>query len=209
EGGRMLGALLIWYWITRATTEGARWLDAFLGTDAGPAARPFAWAYFARGFLAVLQADIDAAVPALERGVAIARSAGQLDALSQLLAMSSIAADMGGDQASSRRLLDQATAAAQEVGELGTWLMLHHGRAPNGLIDDDLDTVRMAATEGIRLSREAGDVYSLDMMLMNQGFADLLGGNLPESEGHFREALGIARQLDDRVAQCYLLGALG
>src|SRR5262249_57541732 len=133
EGGRMLGALLIWYWITRATTEGARWLDAFLGTDAGPAARPFAWAYFARGFLAVLQADIDAAVPALERGVAIARSAGQLDALSQLLAMSSIAADMGGDQAASRRVLHEAPAPAGGGGRLCPWVVAPPARPPERL----------------------------------------------------------------------------
>jgi hypothetical protein len=35
----------------------------------------------------------------------------------------------------------------------------------------DLDAVRAAAIEGARLSRETGDLYSLDTMLMNLGFA--------------------------------------
>jgi DNA-binding CsgD family transcriptional regulator len=52
-------------------------------------------------------------------------------------------------------------------------------------------------------------VYSLDMMLLNQGFAALISGDLRESEGHFSEGLRIAHQLDDRVAQCHLLGGLG
>jgi DNA-binding NarL/FixJ family response regulator len=46
-------------------------------------------------------------------------------------------------------------------------------------------------------------------MLLNQGFAALMSGDLRESEQQLTEGLRIARQLDDRVAQCHLLGALG
>ena len=60
-----LASRLIWYWITRATAEGVRWLDELLGREAGPAEHP--WVYFVRGFLAVLQNDPTAARPALER----------------------------------------------------------------------------------------------------------------------------------------------
>jgi DNA-binding NarL/FixJ family response regulator len=59
------------------------------------------------------------------------------------------------------------------------------------------------------LSRELGDQYSLVMMLMNLGLAALQTGKTADAEQHFLEALAIARQLDDRVAQCYLLGGLG
>jgi predicted ATPase len=54
-----LATLLIWYWITRATAEGVRWLDELLAREAEPAAHP--WTYFVRGFLAVLQNDPAAA----------------------------------------------------------------------------------------------------------------------------------------------------
>jgi hypothetical protein len=131
------------------------------------------------------------------------------DALSQSPAMASIAANMAGDRASSRRLLDDALAAAVGLDDLGATLMLQQARALNGLLDGDLGAATAAAAEGARLSREAGDLYSLDMMLMNQGFATLRAGDLAASEPRFTEALRIARQLDDRVAQCYLLGALG
>jgi len=207
ERGILLATSLIYYWITRATTEGVRWLDELLAWDTMPAAQP--WAYFARGFLAVLQSDPAAALPALERGVAAARATGQLDALSQTLSMSSIAARMAGDLASSTRLLAEARTIAGDLDDLGATLMVHQAGALNGLLDGDLDAVRAAAEAGMRLSREAGDLYSLDMMLMNQGFAGLLSGDRHESAQRFAEALRIARRLDDRVAQCYLLGALG
>jgi DNA-binding CsgD family transcriptional regulator len=51
-------------------------------------------------------------------------------------------------------------------------------------------------------------LYSLDMMLLNQGFAALISGDLRESGQRLAEGLRIARQLDDRVAQCHLLGTL-
>jgi DNA-binding NarL/FixJ family response regulator len=175
--------------------------------DVQPAAHP--WAYFVRGFLGVQQADPAAAVPALDRGVAAARAAGQPAVLSQSLAMASIAANMAGDQASSRRLLDEARAASDGLGDLGAALMTHQARALNGFLDGDLEAVSSAAAEGARLSREAGDLYSLDMMLMNQGFAALMSRRLREAEQRFLEGLQIARQLDDRLAQCYLLAGLG
>jgi predicted ATPase/DNA-binding CsgD family transcriptional regulator len=201
-----LATCLVWYWITRATAEGVRWLDELLPRQAEPAAHP--WVYFVRGFLAVLQNDPAAARPALERGVIAARAAGQLDALSQTLAMASIAANMAGDRASSRQLLNEAEGVADGLGDLGTTLMTYQARALNGLVDGDLGAVRSAASQGARLSREAGDLYSLDMMLLNQGFAALISGDLRESGQRLTEGLRIARQLDDRVAQCHLLGAL-
>jgi len=60
------------YWITRATTEGVRWLDELIAAGAAPSGT-HPGAYFVRGFLAVLQGDPAAAVPALERCVSAAR----------------------------------------------------------------------------------------------------------------------------------------
>ncbi|MER7584337.1 LuxR C-terminal-related transcriptional regulator [Kitasatospora sp. NPDC097691] len=207
DRGVDLATCLIWYWVTRATTEGAHWLDELLTRDGAPAAHP--WAHFVRGFLAVLHNDPATAVPALDRAVSAARRAGQPVALAQSLAMASIAANLTRDHASAQRLLDQAHAVARDLDDLGAVLTMHQARSLNSLVDGDLDAARSAADEGARLSREAGDLYSLDMMLMNQGFAGLIAGECRESEQRFTEALRIARQLDDRVAQCYLIGALG
>ena len=205
--GLDLASSLIWYWITRGTAEGVRWLDELLAREPKTAAPP--WAYFVRGFLAVLQNDPEAARPVLEHAVTAARAAGHKGALSQSLAMASIAANMAGDRASSRRLLDEARVAADGLDDLGATLMMYQAQALNGLHDGDLGAVRSAASQGARLSREAGDLYSLGMMLLNQGFAALMAGDLRESGQRLAEGLRIVRQLDDRVAQCHLIGALG
>src|SRR5713226_9098766 len=47
--GIILASSVSWYWITRATTEGVRWLDELLASGhSNPQAD--AWAYFMRGF---------------------------------------------------------------------------------------------------------------------------------------------------------------
>jgi hypothetical protein len=194
------------YWITRATTEGVRWLDELLAVDTQRSTHPDA--YFVRGFLAVLQSDPAAAVPALERCVRAAREAGPPASLSRSLSMASIAASMARNHESSRQLLDEARLIADSLGDLGATLMVHQARALNGLLEGDLAVVGPAAAEGARLSREAGDVYSLEMMLMNQAIAAAMSGDLHECELRSTEGLRIADQLDDRIAQCYLLGAL-
>jgi predicted ATPase/DNA-binding CsgD family transcriptional regulator len=201
--GTALATSLIWYWITRATTEGARWLDESAPAAASP------WTYFARGFLAVLQNDPVVAVPVLQRGMLAARGAGQPDVLCQLLAMAAIAANMAGDRTSAARLLDEAATLSAGRDDVGATLMVHQARTLTALGDGDLETASSAAADGARLSRRAGDLYSLTMMLVNQGFAALRSGDAGEAERRFAEALPIARRIDDRVAQCYLLGGLG
>ena len=201
-----LAASLAWYWITRATTEGVRWLDELLAEDANPVAHP--WAYFARGFLAVLQNDPAAARPTLERGAAAAREAGEMGALSQSLATASIAATMAGDRAGAQRLLDEAMVVAGGLDDMSTTLMSLHAEAFIGFLDGDVDAVRSAAAESVRLSRETGDLYGLSTSLMHQGFAALMSGDLHEAQQRCADGLRVARRLDDRVAQCYLLGGL-
>jgi DNA-binding CsgD family transcriptional regulator len=208
QRGIDLASSLTYYWITRATAEGVRWLDAFLAAaDGTPAAH--AGAYFVRGFLAVLQSDPDAARPALERAVAGARVTGLVSLLSRPLSLASIAESMAGDRPSSRRLLDQAEALTAGVDDVPAMLMLLQARALGGLFEGDLDAVRSASVEGARLGRALGDVYSLEMMLINQGLVALTERNPAAAQPLFTEALRIAHKIDDRVAQYLTLDALG
>jgi len=206
--GIELAGSLAWYWITRATTEGVRWLDELLASGRGDPAADI-WAWFMRGFLSVLQSDPAAARPALRRAVAAAREAGRRRALQHSLAMASIAENMAGDRASARRLLDEARVVTSSLDDLPATLAVLQARALSGLFEGDLDAVRSASSEGARLSREAGDLYSLEMMLLNLGSAALIAGDLDQSKPLFAEALRIAHRIDDRVAQYYLLDALG
>jgi hypothetical protein len=185
-----------------------RWLDELLASGHG---NPVADArgHFVRGFLALLQSDSVAARPALERAMAGARESGELSLLAHSLALASIAENMVGDRASSRRLLDEMRALTPGLDDVTVAISLIQARALNGFFEGDLDEVRSAASEGVRISRALGELYTLEMMLFNLGLAVMIGGDLDESKPLFRESLSIARQIDDRVAQYLLLDALG
>jgi predicted ATPase/DNA-binding CsgD family transcriptional regulator len=202
-----LAVSLAWYWVTRATTEGARWLDEFLALAGGdPYAR--GWAYFIRGFLAVLKADPAAARPPLDTAIALGRRAQHRDLLSEALSMAANAENMAGDRAAAQRLIDEAQANTGPAYPPGTLAVLQ-ARTFDGFFGADLDAVRAAASEGVRLARAQGDLYVLEIMLLNLGSAALLAGDMGAARPLLAEALRMADQIDDRVAQFYLLGAFG
>ncbi|CAA9286241.1 MAG: Adenylyl cyclase class-3/4/guanylyl cyclase / Disease resistance domain-containing protein / Tetratricopeptide repeat-containing protein / Transcriptional regulator, LuxR family [uncultured Chloroflexi bacterium] len=212
QRGIDLASSLTYFWITRATAEGVQWLDAFLAAaDGTPVGTPVAHAgaYFVRGFLGVLQSDADAARPALERAIDGARVNGPLSLLSRSLSLASIAESMAGDGPSSRRLLEQAKALTAGVDDVPAMLMLLQARALGGLFEGDLDAVKSAAAEGARLGRALGDLYSLEMMLINQGLVALAERTPGVARPLFTEALRIAHTIDDRVAQSLTIAALG
>jgi DNA-binding CsgD family transcriptional regulator len=77
----------------------------------------------------------------------------------------------------------------------------------DGFFGGDLAAVAAASSEGARLSRESGDMYTLDTWLMNLGIAALIAGRPDEAKPLVAEALPIARMIDDRVSQFHLLDA--
>jgi len=197
-----------WYWITRATTEGIRWLDELVACGAGNPEPQF-WAYFLSGFLAVLKADATAARPALERAVATARALGQSSLLSQSLSMASIAENMAGDRESAGRLLDEAAIVTRPLSDFPPRIAVLQAQALNGFFEGDIQAIQAAASEGVRLSRDVGDLYSLEMMLLNTGGMALIARDLEQAKNSYTEALKIAQRIDDRVAQYALIDGLG
>jgi predicted ATPase/DNA-binding CsgD family transcriptional regulator len=206
--GIELATSLRWLWATRATTEGVRWLDELLATGLGDP-EPRAKAEYLRGFLAVLLIDPTAAVPALERAAAADREAGRLRPLAASLSMASIAANMAGDRSSARRLLEEASAVTAGLEDALSTLALLQARSLNGFFNGDLETAGSASSEGERLSRQIGDLYTLKVWLLNLGTTALIAGEPAVAKPRFAEALRIARQVDDRVQLSYLLDALG
>lgn len=206
--GLDLATAVGWYWITRATTEGVRWLDELMACGSGHPNAQF-WAHFLRGFLAVLKADGAAARPAMERAVATARELAQPLLLSQALSMASIAENMAGDRISAERLLNESVMVTRPLDDFPAQVSLLQARALNGSFGGDIGAVVGAASEGVRLSRDAGDLYSLEMMLLNRGGTALAMRDLASAKADYQEALKIARRIDDRVAQYALLDGLG
>lgn len=205
--GIQLATSLSWFWITRATTEGVRWLDELLASGPGNP-ETLGWSYFIRGFLAVLQGDWVAARPALEKAIVASRDAGDPIQLANSLCMASIAANMAGDRSSALRFLGDADALASELDDIPTKVGVPQARSLNAVFEGDFETLKVVATEGARLSRKVGDLYALHMMNLNLGGAALFSGDSDESKARYSEALRIAYEIDDRIGQFYLLAAL-
>jgi predicted ATPase/DNA-binding NarL/FixJ family response regulator len=208
ERGIELATSLRYFWITRATTEGVHWLDQVLASGRG-SAEALVRAFYVRGLLAALQADPAAAVPALDRSVAAAREIREGALLSPSLSMRSIAEYMTGDSASAREWLEEARVVTARLDDFLARITFLQARALGGLIEGDLEAVRSAASEGVSLSREKGDLYSLEMMLMNLGGAALTAGDTDNAKPLYEEGLRVARQIDDRVTQFHFVDALG
>jgi predicted ATPase/DNA-binding CsgD family transcriptional regulator len=212
RGGARLGVelacALSWYWITRATSEGVRWLEQLLALASQDAALD-PRAHFLRGYLAVLQSDPKSALPALERAAAGARQGGDPRLLAEALAMASIAANTASDHAAALLLLAEAESVSATLDDHLATVAVLQARSLNALFEGDLTAVRSAASEGASRGRAAGDVYTLQVMLLNLGSASVIAGDLNVARTQLEQGLRIASQIDDRVAQFYFLVAFG
>jgi DNA-binding CsgD family transcriptional regulator len=205
--GLYLAAAMGWYWMTRATSEGIRWLDELLALEGGDAGAN-AQACFGRGFLAVLQSDPATARPALERAAAAAREVGELRRLTESLAMGALAALMDGDPPASDRLLEAAATVPGSADDYQARISILQTQAIAAVLRGDVVAAVAAAAEGERLSREVGDLYELEMQLLNLGSFGLIAGDVERTKPLFREGLGIAQRIDDRIAQMHFLVGL-
>jgi hypothetical protein len=100
--------------------------------------------------------------------------------------MASIADSMAGDRASAGRFLDEAQAVAAGADDVAATVGILQARALKGAIEGDFETVKLVATEGARLSREAGDLYALH-------------SDLNESKRRQEEALRIDGELSHQA----------
>jgi predicted ATPase/DNA-binding CsgD family transcriptional regulator len=205
--GLELATSIGYYWVTRGTTESKRWFDELL-TVAGDAPDIPPRAYHFRGWLSMLQIEPESARPWLARAIAAARATGQRSQLSESLSTASAAEHMAGNHAAARQLLAEAEAITPDLHSYAASIGLIQARAISAFFEGDLDTAKAASFDGVRLTREAGDLYYLQTMLSFLGQVAMLSGNVAASKPWFVEALGIARQIDDRITQYVLLSLL-
>src|SRR5256885_6514798 len=70
-----------------------------------------------------------------------------------------------------------------------------------------MEAVTAKSAEGACLSRDAGDPLVLGSMLRSLATVALLEGDLGAATARLKDALHVARQIDDRFTQYYLLSA--
>ena len=206
--GLDLAAAIGHYWITRGTTESARWFDRLLASgEASPQTQ--VRAYYLRGWLSLLQGDPAAARPWIARAVATARESHQLAQLSESLSIAATAEDANGDFAAASRHLDEAEAMTAALNDYPATIELVLARVIHAIFKGDMDRASAMSSEGVRLSREAGDLFQLETMLRLLGMVAMMAGDLDASKLRSVEALRIAQQIDHRIAQYYSLATLG
>jgi DNA-binding CsgD family transcriptional regulator len=82
-------------------------------------------------------------------------------------------------------------------------------QAVHALLQGDMESAKAASSEGVRLSRDAGDLYQIESMLRNFGMVGMMTGDTNAAKSGFVEALQVARLFDNRLAQYYGLACLG
>jgi predicted ATPase/DNA-binding CsgD family transcriptional regulator len=197
-----------YYWITHGTTEAVHWLDQLLTTgDASP--RTLVHAHYLRGWLSLLQGDPIAARPWIADAIATARETGQVALLSESLSIAATNEDVAGDPEAARVYLDEAERITPDLNDFPATIELLLSRSVHAIIQRDFATVTATSLEGVRLGREAGDLYRVESMLGNLGMVGLLSGDNDAAGSRFAEALHVARHIDNRLAQHYGLAAAG
>jgi predicted ATPase/DNA-binding CsgD family transcriptional regulator len=206
-GGLDIAASLRYYWVTHGTTESIRWLDQLL-TVGEASARTQVRALCLRGWLSVLQADPAAARPWLARAIATARETRQPGQLSEALSMAANAENQIGNPAGASAFLEEAEAITAGLGDYPAKIQLLLGQAVHALFASDMNAAAATSSEGLRLSRDAGDLFYLGSMLRNLAAIALTNGDLDETNARACDALWVARQIDDRIAEYYVLAGM-
>jgi predicted ATPase/DNA-binding CsgD family transcriptional regulator len=196
-----------YYWITHGTTEAVRWLDQLTSGEGSPPT--LVRAYYLRGWLSLLQGDPAAARPWISRAIATAREAGQTALLSESLSIAATNENLAGDHEAARRHLDEAEAITPSLNDFPATIELVLSRAIHALFQDDLAAAKAASLLGVSLSREAGDLYQVEAMLRNLAMVSIMSGEKDVAHSRFVEALQVARDVDNRLAQSYGLAAAG
>ncbi|TMD16145.1 MAG: LuxR family transcriptional regulator [Chloroflexi bacterium] len=195
--GIQLATSLAWFWITRGTTEGVRWLDELLASGPGNP-ETLGWSYFIRGFLAVLQGNWEAARPALEKSMTAARDAGQPVQLANALSMASIAAAMAGDRPSAQSFLDLAHDLAAELDDVP---------AKVAVLQGNWEAARPALEKSMAAARDAGQPVQLANALSMASIAAAMAGDRPSAQSFLDLAHDLAAELDDVPAKVGVLQA--
>jgi predicted ATPase/DNA-binding CsgD family transcriptional regulator len=207
-GGTRLAGALGWYWITRAVNEGVRWLDEFL-TDAGDDPNVVAQACFVRGVVSMMQNDPSRALPALSRGLELARTADLRRLCVQILTTASLAYDMAGEHAKAVAATTEASDLIAGFDDAAAQTAVAQCDGFNALVEGNIPRAIAVYAWGADVARRANDLYMLEYCVLDLGFTDVTMGQYDAAKPHFDEAFSIALRIDDRIGQFYVLDGLG
>jgi predicted ATPase/DNA-binding CsgD family transcriptional regulator len=197
-----------YYWVTHGTTESVRWLDQLLVSGEG-SSTTLVRAYYLRGWLSLLKGDPAAGKLWIQRAITTARESDHRGLLSESLSLAATIHNVAGDADAAKRFLDEAEAMTPALHDYPATIELVLSRAVHAMLQGDMETAKAVSSEGVHLSRDAGDLYLIEAMLRNFGMVGMMTGDMNATKSGFVEALQVARRFDNRLAEYYGLACLG
>ena len=140
-------------------------------------------AYRLRGWVDMRRADAEAARPWLVRAIAAARGVDDRPGLAEALASTSIAENMAGRPTVAAQLLEEADTIA--VGRVPDPVPVEvlQAKAVHAFFAGDLPQPPRSPSAGEQLCRASGDLSHLVQMLIYQGQAAILTGDVDRADG--------------------------
>jgi predicted ATPase/transposase len=211
-GLRLVGALY-WFWARRSELgEGRTWAEALLvaAAAAGPApADALAGALLCAAGLAWLQEDHAAARAHAERGVALARHAGDQAGTAHALAVAGLAARKQRDLAAARAHGTESLALFRAAGdEWGTAFALFC-LGLTARDDGEADTARALYQESLARFRALGDDWGMALPLSELGVLAFRSGDFVTARPYLEEGVALFRELGDKRDAALWLPYLG
>jgi non-specific serine/threonine protein kinase len=195
-----LAASLWFYWMPGGfLPEGRHWLERALAADATPSPER-AKALWVSARIAVLQGDVDAAMPLLEACRSQALQVGDESALAHALHVSGHVALLNDDLPVATVFLEEALARFQALDELSSvtimsWVHL----ALAHTFQANYDRAVAVCEESRALCQARGEQWTLSYVLYALALAEWSRGETRQASEHARASLRLKRQFDDLI----------
>jgi predicted ATPase/class 3 adenylate cyclase len=195
-----IASCLTRFWVYRAHPhEGRAVLARLLNEAADPDVR--ARAQLGAGNLAVLQHDLDAAVPLLRA----AADGGNLQTKAAAHNLLGEVARLSGELDVAAAQYDEAVAIADAAGDERIVGLVRNNEAVVAIGSGEYDQAVRLSRAALAIAERVGDEQAATRAIGNLGLALRLAGDAATAVGVFRRSLESARAAHDRAAEAYAL----
>ena len=207
--GLELATALVWFWIMRgAFSEGQHWLSRALAMNPAPGARIRARASTGLGDMLFFQGDLEGASGLFDEGVAQARAAGDLAAAAHALGMHALACMERNELAAGARLAAEALEVANVTQTLEARGPSASFFAYQALAQGDVDRCASLHEELLTLTHASGNKWALAIVTFDLALARVIQGRAGDASLLCADAIALSREFADYRGMAWSFGVL-
>jgi non-specific serine/threonine protein kinase len=207
--GLELATALVWFWIMRgAFSEGQHWLSRALSMNPAPGARVRARASTGLGDMLFFQGDLEGAGGMFEESVLHARTAGDFAAAAHALGMHALACMERNDLAAGARLAAEALEVASATQTLEARGPAASFFAYQALDQGDVDRSASLQEELLALTRASGNTWALALIMFDLSLVRVVQGRAGDASVLCAEAIALSREFADYRGMAWSFGVL-